>query len=303
MADAMQAHQHAYFNAHVLHRDISAGNILITYEGKGLLIDWDLCVKLMDPNNGNKFVPARRPDWTGTWQFIWQAASGFATPSNPYDVVVIGGGNAVYSPPTTQPLFQVQAVSNIALNLPKMLEAKDQAVTSLTKDIEFLFKQNKVDYIKGTGSFVSPTTLSIQLLEGGETQVEAKNIIIATGSEVTPFPGGAIEIDEQQIVSSTGALELQKVPEKLVVIGGGIIGLEMGSVWGCLGSDVTVVEFLGAIGGAGIDEVAKQFQRLLSKQGLKFKLKHQGVVCREEGRQTSKSTSKLKRQKAVKKKQ
>jgi dihydrolipoamide dehydrogenase len=111
-----------------------------------------------------------------------------------------------------------------------MLEAKDQAVTSLTKDIEFLFKQNKVDYIKGTGSFVSPTTLSVQLLEGGETQVEAKNIIIATGSEVTPFPGGAIEIDEQQIVSSTGALELQKVPEKLVVIGGGIIGLEMGSV-------------------------------------------------------------------------
>ncbi|KAM6489193.1 hypothetical protein JOM56_015363, partial [Amanita muscaria] len=167
-------------------------------------------------------------------------------------------------------------VSNVALNLPKMLEAKDQAsnnpLTSLTKDIEFLFKQNKVDYIKGTGSFVSPTTLSVQLLEGGETQVEAKNIIIATGSKVTPFPGGAIEIDEQQIASSTGALELQKVPEKLVVIGGGIIGLEMGSVWSCLGSEVTVVEFLGAIGGAGIDEVAKQFQRLLSKQGLKFKL-------------------------------
>ncbi|KAF8692571.1 hypothetical protein AX14_002467 [Amanita brunnescens Koide BX004] len=164
-------------------------------------------------------------------------------------------------------------VSGVALNLPKMLEAKDQAVTNLTKGIEFLFKQNKVDYIKGTGSFVSPNKLSVKLLEGGEAEVDAKNIIIATGSEVAPFPGGAIEIDETQIVSSTGALELQKVPEKLVVIGGGIIGLEMGSVWSRLGSEVTVVEFLGGIGGVGIDEeVAKQFQRLLAKQGLKFKL-------------------------------
>ena len=102
-----------------------------------------------------------------------------------------------------------------------------------------------MDYIKGTGSFVFLTTLSVQLLEGGETQVEAKNILIATGPEVMPFPGGTIEIDEQQIVSSTGALELQKVPEKLVVIGGGIIGLEMGSVWSRLGSEVTVVEFFG----------------------------------------------------------
>lgn len=145
-------------------------------------------------------------------------------------------------------------VSGVALNLPKMLEAKDQAVTNLTKGIEFLFKQNKVDYIKGTGSFVSPNKLSVKLLEGGEAEVDAKNIIIATGSEVAPFPGGAIEIDETQIVSSTGALELQKVPEKLVVIGGGIIGLEMGSVWSRLGSEVTVVEFLGGIGGVGIDE-------------------------------------------------
>src|SRR6266702_4118161 len=136
-----------------------------------------------------------------------------------------------------------------------------------------LFKQNKVDYIKGTASFVSPNTISVQLIDGGESTVEAKNIIIATGSEVAPFPGGAIEIDEQQIFSSTGALSLQKVPEKLVVIGGGIIGLEMGSVWSRLGAEVTVVEFLGAIGGVGIDEeVSKQFQRTLSKQGLKFKL-------------------------------
>ena len=135
-----------------------------------------------------------------------------------------------------------------------MLKAKEDSVNSLTKGIEMLFKQNKVDYIKGAASFLSPNTISVQLIEGGESTVEAKNIIIATGSEVAPFPGGTIEIDEQQIVSSTGALSLQKVPEKLVVIGGGIIGLEMGSVWSRLGSEVTVVEFLNSIGGVGIDE-------------------------------------------------
>lgn len=135
-----------------------------------------------------------------------------------------------------------------------MLKAKEDAVTSLTKGIEVLFKQNKVDYIKGTASFLSPTRLSVQLNEGGEAEVEAKNIIIATGSDVTPFPGGAIEIDEEQIVSSTGALSLPQVPEKMVVIGGGVIGLELGSVWSRLGAQVTVVEFLGAIGGAGLDE-------------------------------------------------
>jgi dihydrolipoamide dehydrogenase len=94
----------------------------------------------------------------------------------------------------------------------------------------------------------------VDLLDGGSQQVHAKNIIIATGSDVTPFPGGALEIDEKQIVSSTGALELSEIPEKMVVIGGGIIGLEMGSVWARLGSEVTVVEFLGAIGGVGMDE-------------------------------------------------
>lgn len=135
-----------------------------------------------------------------------------------------------------------------------MLKAKTDAVNGLTKGIEYLFKQNKVDYIKGTASFVSPTRLSVQLNEGGEAEVEAKNIIIATGSEVAPFPGGAIKIDEEQIVSSTGALSLKQVPEKMIVIGGGVIGLELGSVWSRLGAKVTVVEFLGAIGGAGIDE-------------------------------------------------
>jgi len=161
-------------------------------------------------------------------------------------------------------------VSDIKLNLPQMLKAKDTSVAALTKGVESLFKKNKVDYIKGEASFASPTRLSVNLLEGGQTEVEAKNVIIATGSEVTPFPG--IEIDEKQIVSSTGALDLQQVPEKLVVIGGGIIGLELGSVWSRLGSQVTVVEFLPFIGGPGLDEeLGKQFQKILKKQGINFK--------------------------------
>jgi len=164
-------------------------------------------------------------------------------------------------------------VDEVRLNLDQMLKAKEDSVKGLTKGIEFLFKQNKVDYIKGTGSFITPNKIKVNLLEGGETEIETKNVLIATGSEVAPFPGGAIEIDEQQIVSSTGALELSKVPGKMVVIGGGIIGLEMGSVWSRLGAEVTVVEFLGNIGGAGIDdEIAKTFQKTLSKQGVKFKL-------------------------------
>lgn len=145
-------------------------------------------------------------------------------------------------------------VDGVHLNLEQMLKAKTQSVTSLTKGIEGLFKKNKVDYIKGTASFISPTRIAVKLNDGGETEVETKNAIIATGSEVAPFPGGSIQIDEKQIVSSTGALDLTSVPKKMVVIGGGIIGLEMGSVWSRLGAEVTVVEFLGAIGGAGIDE-------------------------------------------------
>jgi dihydrolipoamide dehydrogenase len=106
------------------------------------------------------------------------------------------------------------AVTDVKLNLPKMLAAKNASVTSLTSGIEsYLFKKHKIDYVKGTAKFASPTQLSVALTEGGETMVEAKNVIIATGSEVTPFPG--IEIDEKQIVSSTGALDLQEVPKKV----------------------------------------------------------------------------------------
>lgn len=113
--------------------------------------------------------------------------------------------------------------------------------------------------------------MSVTKSDGSIDTIKTKNILIATGSEVTPFPG--IEIDEETIVSSTGALSLKKVPEKLVVIGAGVIGLELGSVWCRLGSEVTAVEFLGHIGGVGIDgEISKNFQRILGKQGMKFKL-------------------------------
>lgn len=151
------------------------------------------------------------------------------------------------------------------------MKAKDQSVAGLTKGVEFLFKKNGVEYIKGAGSFVSEHEVKVQLNEGGETSIIGKNILIATGSEATPFPG--LEIDEKRIVSSTGAIALETVPEKMVVIGGGIIGLEMASVWSRLGSKVTVVEFLGQIGGPGMDaEIAKQAQKILKKQGIDFKL-------------------------------
>jgi dihydrolipoamide dehydrogenase len=125
-----------------------------------------------------------------------------------------------------------------------VLKARGDAVQGLMKGIEgieLLFKQNKVDYIKGTASFASLNTILVQLNEGGESTVEAKNVIFATGSEVTPFPGSAIEIDEEQIISSTGALSLQKVPGNVVMIGR-IIGLEMGSMWSHLGSEIAVPE-------------------------------------------------------------
>ncbi|KAF8552804.1 hypothetical protein OG21DRAFT_1485925 [Imleria badia] len=135
-----------------------------------------------------------------------------------------------------------------------MLKGKEQSVVGLTKGIEMLFKQD----IKGASSFVSPTGIAVQLLEGGETEIEAKNVIIATGSEV--------------VVSSIGALELQEVPNQMVVIGGGIIGLEMGSVWSLLGAEATVVEFLGGIGGAGIDEDVARFWALVEARPQDIKV-------------------------------
>lgn len=152
------------------------------------------------------------------------------------------------------------------LDLKTMMARKDKVVLDLTKGIEGLFKKNKVTYVVGTGSLKSVT----EILVNGRDVISAKNILIATGSEVTSLPG--VMIDEKKIVSSTGALTLEKVPAHLVVVGGGVIGLELGSVWRRLGAKVTVVEFLDRIGGAMDAEVAKQFQRILEKQGFEFKL-------------------------------
>jgi dihydrolipoamide dehydrogenase len=162
-------------------------------------------------------------------------------------------------------------VGDVKLNLGAMMKAKDTSVTGLTKGIEYLFKKNGVEYIKGNAAFVNDHEIKIALNDGGETSVTGKNILIATGSEATPFPG--LEVDEKRVITSTGALSLDKVPESMVVVGGGIIGLEMGSVWSRLGAKVTVVEFLNQIGGPGMDnEIAKTSQKLLKKQGMEFKL-------------------------------
>ncbi|KAI8288722.1 dihydrolipoyl mitochondrial precursor [Colletotrichum sp. SAR11_240] len=161
-------------------------------------------------------------------------------------------------------------VADVKLNLEQFMKAKDTAVGGLTKGVEFLFKKNGVEYIKGSGTFVNENEIKVDLNDGGETSVRGKNILIATGSEATPFPG--LEIDEKRVVTSTGALALEKIPESLVVIGGGIIGLEMASVWSRLGSKVTVVEFLNQIGGPGMDaEISKSTQKILKKQGINFK--------------------------------
>jgi len=160
----------------------------------------------------------------------------------------------------------------VNLNLEKLMAQKSSAVTALTGGIKMLFKGNKVTHLSGHGKVTGANQVSVVGPDGQVQEVvNTKNIMIATGSEVTPFPG--IEVDEESIVSSTGALSLKQVPEKMVLIGAGVIGVELGSVWSRLGTEVTAVEFLGHIGGMGIDmEISKNFQRVMTKQGLKFKL-------------------------------
>lgn len=163
-------------------------------------------------------------------------------------------------------------VSGLKLNLKTMLGRKEKVVDDLTKGIEFLMKKNKIDYIVGAGEIIEAGKVSVSPGKGKKKQVlETENIIIATGSEVTPLKG--VKIDEKQIVSSTGALSLIKVPKEMVVIGAGVIGLELGSVWRRLGANVTVVEFLD-VALPGMDaEVSKNMQRILKKQGMNFKMK------------------------------
>jgi dihydrolipoamide dehydrogenase len=157
-------------------------------------------------------------------------------------------------------------LGSVSLDLAKMQARKGEVVSANVKGIEFLFKKNKVTWLKGAGRIVSPGKVEV-----AGTTYETKNIVIATGSESTPLPG--IEVDETRVVTSTGALELATVPGHLVVIGGGVIGLELGSVWRRLGAEVTVVEFLDRLVPGMDAEIGKQFERILGKQGIKFRLK------------------------------
>jgi len=161
-------------------------------------------------------------------------------------------------------------VGDVKLNLPKMMQNKDKAVTNLTKGIEFLFKKNKVTYFKGTGRFKSVNQISILDKNNKETIIETEKTIISTGSEPMELPG--IKFDEKRILSSTGALSLSLLPKKMVVIGAGYIGLELGSVWSRLGTEVHVVEFLDHITPGMDKEISKEFMKILIKQGLNFHL-------------------------------
>jgi dihydrolipoamide dehydrogenase len=162
-------------------------------------------------------------------------------------------------------------MDNLSIDISKLMSHKDEIVDGLTGGIAYLFKKNKVDYIEGRGKVLGAGKVEVALNEGGDQVLETKNIIIATGSEVASLSG--IEIDEKDIISSTGALSLEQAPKELLVIGAGVIGLELGSVWKRLGSNVTVVEFMDKITPEMDGEVSKTFARILKKQGFKFKLK------------------------------
>jgi dihydrolipoamide dehydrogenase len=171
--------------------------------------------------------------------------------------------------------------AEVSLDLPTMMAHKDKVVGDLTKGVEFLFKKNKVEGIVGQARIAAPGKVDVKSADGTLRTIETRNIIIATGSDVMPLPG--ITLDEDRIVSSTGALALKSVPKRLLVVGGGYIGLELGSVWRRLGSEVTVVEFLDRIT-PGLDgEVSKTFQRILGKQGIKFQLSTKVVGVEKTG--------------------
>eukprot|EP00750_Incisomonas_marina_P001702 INCI1157.2.p2 GENE.INCI1157.2~~INCI1157.2.p2 ORF type:complete len:502 (-),score=105.33 INCI1157.2:37-1542(-) len=173
----------------------------------------------------------------------------------------------------------IEVAGELTVNLEKMMAAKSESVKGLTNGIEGLFKKNKVDYVKGWGKISGPTSVVVNLNEGGTQEITAKNIVIATGSVVAELPPVPVDNDAQRIIDSTGALSLKKVPKKMVVVGGGVIGLELGSVYRRLGSEVHVVEFMPEICGGTVDkEINKIFHRTLKKQGMKFHLSKKVVA-------------------------
>ena len=161
-------------------------------------------------------------------------------------------------------------IGEIKLNLEKMMQNKHKAVTVLTKGVEFLFKKNKVSYFKGIGKFKTKNQISVIDDNKNEKIIDTENVVICTGSEPMSLPG--INFDEENIISSTGALSLKSVPKKMVVVGGGYIGLEMGSVWSRLGSEIHVIEFLDHITPGMDKEISKEFMKILKKQGINFHL-------------------------------
>ncbi|HEV7255148.1 MAG TPA: dihydrolipoyl dehydrogenase [Mesorhizobium sp.] len=160
----------------------------------------------------------------------------------------------------------------LSVDLPRMMAHKDATVASNVGGVAYLFKKNKVDGFIGAGRLLGGTRVAVQKEDGSIAEIEARNIVIATGSDVAGIPGVEVAIDEEVIVSSTGALSFPRVPQSLVVVGGGVIGLELGSVWARLGAKVTAVEYLDTILGGMDGEVAKQFQRAMAKQGVTFRL-------------------------------
>lgn len=166
----------------------------------------------------------------------------------------------------------INVEGSISIDLDTLMKNKAKTVTGLTQGIEGLFKKNKVDYVKGWGKLSGPNTVDVKLSAGGNRSIDAKNIILAVGSEVTPLPSCPVDNAGKRVVDSTGALELNKVPKRMAVIGGGVIGLEMGSVWRRLGSEVTVIEFLDTITPSLDKEISTAFKKILTKQGMNFKL-------------------------------
>ena len=176
-------------------------------------------------------------------------------------------------------------IDGIKLNIDKMMSNKNKSIQVLTKGVEFLFKKNKVTYFKGKGVLFSKNDIVVYDSSKNRTNIKAKNIVIATGSEASSLPG--VDVDEKNIVSSTGALSFNKVPKRLAVIGGGYIGLEMGSVWSRLGSEVTVIEYLDYITPGMDREISNEFQKILTKQGIKFKLGYKVVSVNDNGNSVS----------------
>ena len=188
-------------------------------------------------------------------------------------------------------------LSNLKVDLKQMISRKDGVVSQTVAGIDYLMKKNKVDVIHGFGSFVDAKTISIKSDDGKEEKINAKNIVIATGSKPSSVPG--VTIDKKRIITSTEALQLKEVPKHMIIIGGGVIGMEMGSVYGRLGSEITVVEFTDAICGAFDKTLSKELQKVLTKLGFKFNLQHKVTSAKVSGKTVTVTAESLKDGKSI----